>query len=257
MPNFDAPERRPRRARTARIGKAAALFLLLTGAAHASGADHGTPAAAPAEHDPGTSTTTGLEGIVNGAVPPAGAEGPPGGPVALQAESGPPVAPEAPVPPAPAAAAAPTPEPAPAAAPPPPPADPAYWAAPIADAAHAAGLAPALVNAVVEAESAYHAEAVSGAGAIGLMQLMPETAAELGVDPHDPLQNLTGGSRYLARMLRHFGRLDLALAAYNAGPGRVARTGGIPPIAETEQYVTKILTRLGLPPTPLLNRGPH
>jgi soluble lytic murein transglycosylase-like protein len=64
------------------------------------------------------------------------------------------------------------------------------------------------------------------------------------------VQNLAGGSRYLASMLRQFGRLDLALAAYNAGPGRVARTGGIPSIAETQGYVTKILTRLDQPPAP-------
>ena len=235
MPKFDAPERRPRRARRARIGKASALFLLLAGAAHSGGGGDGTTAVGAAQHDHPVA-----------AVPPAEAEVPA---VTLPTASGPPVAPEVPVLPVPSEAPAPTPEsatPAPAVAPPPPPADPAYWAAPIANAAHAAGITPELVHAVVEAESAYQSDAVSGAGAIGLMQLMPETAAELGVDPHDPLQNLSGGSRYLARMLRHFGRLDLALAAYNAGPGRVARTGGIPPIAETQHYVTKILARLGL-----------
>jgi hypothetical protein len=244
MSSFDAPERRPRRACTARIGKVSALSLLIAGAAHGGGAGHGTTTTiAGAQRVFLTSNGTGLEGHLDDAVPPAVAE------VVVTPQAGPPIAPEVPVLPGPVAAAAPTPEPAtpaPAPAPAPPPADPAYWAAPIADAAHAAGLAPELVHAVVEAESAYHAEAVSPAGAIGLMQLMPATAAELGVDPHDPLQNLSGGSRYLARMLRHFGRLDLALAAYNAGPGRVARTGGIPAIAETQHYVTKILARLGL-----------
>jgi soluble lytic murein transglycosylase-like protein len=82
----------------------------------------------------------------------------------------------------------------------------------------------ALVLAVIEQESAGKEDAVSPAGAIGLMQLMPETAKELGVDPYDPSQNVRGGCNYLMRQLRRFGSVDLALAAYNRGPGWVART---------------------------------
>jgi soluble lytic murein transglycosylase-like protein len=105
------------------------------------------------------------------------------------------------------------------------------------------GLDPRLVAAVVQVESAFDGNAVSRKGAIGLMQLMPETAAVLAVDdPYDPDQNLRGGTAYLRRLLdRYDGRLELALAAYNAGPEAVDRYGGVPPYAETRDYVRRVL----------------
>ena len=90
-------------------------------------------------------------------------------------------------------------------------------------------------------ESAWQPGAVSPKGASGLAQLMPGTARELGVDPTDPIQNMTGGARYLRQQLDAFGSQDLALAAYNAGPGAVRKHGGIPPFKETQDYVRKIL----------------
>ena len=105
------------------------------------------------------------------------------------------------------------------------------------------GVPASLLSALVWSESSYNPEAVSSAGARGLAQLMPSTAASLGVDIDDPTDNLRGGARYLRQMLDRFGRVDLALAAYNAGPTAVARAGGIPPYPETQQYVTKVLAR--------------
>lgn len=106
-------------------------------------------------------------------------------------------------------------------------------------------LSPWLIDAVARSESGYDADIVSPAGAIGIMQLMPDTARELGVDPRDPTQNVFGGAAYLRRMLDRFdGNLDLALAAYNAGSGRVVRYGGIPPFRETRDYVHRNLERL-------------
>ena len=118
------------------------------------------------------------------------------------------------------------------------------WAAAIEKAAKDAGVDPKLVAAVAWTESGFKPDAVSGAGARGLMQLMPGTARGLGVDPANPTQNLAGGARYLAEQLDRFGSVDLALAAYNAGPGAVAKHGGIPPYAETRGYVTRVLDRL-------------
>lgn len=115
-------------------------------------------------------------------------------------------------------------------------------AAAIEAAAHAAGIQPGLLAALVERESGFDAGARSHAGAIGLGQLMPGTASGLGVDPHDPADNLRGAATYLREQLDRFGQVDLALAAYNAGPGRVASAGGVPRIAETERYVTNVLT---------------
>lgn len=110
-----------------------------------------------------------------------------------------------------------------------------------------AGLPPGLVRAVVWAESGFRQGAVSPKGAIGLMQLMPETAAELGVNPRDSEQNLQGGTTYLRQMLDRFEgdpeQLLKALAAYNAGPGQVARHGGIPPFPETAAYVRRVVRR--------------
>lgn len=109
-------------------------------------------------------------------------------------------------------------------------------------AAVAHGLDPKLLHALVITESAYRADARSPAGAGGLTQLMPGTAVELGVaNRFDPVENLRGGADYLARQIRRFGDLRLALAAYNAGPARVARLGRIPDIAETQAYVATVV----------------
>lgn len=106
-------------------------------------------------------------------------------------------------------------------------------------------LSPALIEAVVWQESRWHAGAVSPVGARGLAQLMPATAQGLGVDPDDPMANLEGGARYLRAQLDRFGGdLEKALAAYNAGPGRVAQAGGVPRIRETQTYVASIIGRL-------------
>lgn len=94
---------------------------------------------------------------------------------------------------------------------------------------------------LVQQESGWNPGAVSHKGATGLAQLMPGTAKKLGVDIHDPAENLNGGARYLRMMYDKFGSWKLALAAYNAGPGAVEKHGGIPPFAETKNYVKKIL----------------
>ena len=112
----------------------------------------------------------------------------------------------------------------------------------IQKAASDSGLDPDLIRAVIHTESAGNTAARSPKGAVGPMQLMPATAAELGVDPNDPLQNIIGGSRYLASLKKQFGNDKLALAAYNAGPGAVERHGGIPPYPETRAYVQKVLS---------------
>lgn len=104
-----------------------------------------------------------------------------------------------------------------------------------------------LFRALLQAESNYNPVAVSSAGAYGLGQLMPATAKELGVDRHDPKQNLDGSARYLLAQLDRFGTVDLALAAYNAGPNAVAKYGGIPPYAETQKYVRKIRSMVNAP----------
>ncbi|MEQ7154501.1 lytic transglycosylase domain-containing protein [Brevundimonas aurifodinae] len=112
----------------------------------------------------------------------------------------------------------------------------------IATAAERHGLDPKLLHALVVVESAYRNEACSPVGACGLAQLMPGTAAELGVhDRFDPAENLSGGAAYLARQMLRFGDLRLALAAYNAGPSRVARLGRIPDIRETQEYVVSVV----------------
>jgi len=112
-------------------------------------------------------------------------------------------------------------------------------------AARRHGLDPALVVAVVQVESGFQPAAVSPKGARGLMQLMPATAAELGVkDAFDPGENLDGGARHLADLVRRYrGDLKKALAAYNAGAGAVARHGGVPPYGETRAYVASVLRR--------------
>jgi len=108
------------------------------------------------------------------------------------------------------------------------------------------GVPAALLSAVARQESGYDASAVSPAGAQGLMQLMPATARGLGVtDSFDPAQAVDGAARLLRDLLDRFGRTDLALAAYNAGPGAVMRYGGVPPYAETQHYVRSIISTLG------------
>jgi soluble lytic murein transglycosylase-like protein len=119
---------------------------------------------------------------------------------------------------------------------------PAPTPAELADAAALKyGLPRELVRSVMAAESAYQPNAVSSKGAIGLMQLMPGTAKDLGVNPHDPAQNVDGGTRYLRDLLLKFdGRLWHALAAYNAGPGAVLKYNAVPPYRETRNYVDRI-----------------
>jgi soluble lytic murein transglycosylase-like protein len=115
------------------------------------------------------------------------------------------------------------------------------WAPAIETAATQAGIDPRLLAALVWQESGFQPDAISRSGAIGLAQLMPATADGLNVDPTDPLQNLDGGARYLAWTIREFGSIELGLAAYNAGPGTVRESGGIPDIPETRAYVPRVL----------------
>ncbi len=104
------------------------------------------------------------------------------------------------------------------------------------------GLNESLVNAVIQAESAFDNRAVSSAGAQGLMQLMPFTARKLGVDnPFDPEQNIAGGTKYLKNLIDRYNSVELGLAAYNAGPENINKYGGIPPFSETQNYVKKVL----------------
>jgi len=107
-------------------------------------------------------------------------------------------------------------------------------------AARKHGVPEELFLRLVHQESRFKPKALSHKGAIGLAQLMPGTARDLGVDPHDPVQNLEGGARYLKMQYKEFGSWRLALAAYNAGPGAVKKHGGVPPFRETRNYVKKI-----------------
>jgi soluble lytic murein transglycosylase-like protein len=113
----------------------------------------------------------------------------------------------------------------------------------IEQAAARNGIDPAVLYGLIEQESGFDPNATSGAGAVGLTQLMPSTAASLGVtEPFNPEQSIEGGARYLGEMLRQFGGNTVdALAAYNAGPGAVQQYGGVPPYAETQQYVSDVL----------------
>jgi soluble lytic murein transglycosylase-like protein len=122
------------------------------------------------------------------------------------------------------------------------PAVPTAYDAQITAAATQYGIDPALLKGLIRQESNFDAAASSPAGAAGLTQLMPATAAALGVDPRDPAQAIDGGARYLKQQLDRFGGdATKALAAYNAGPGAVAKFGGVPPYAETQTYVQKVL----------------
>ena len=112
-------------------------------------------------------------------------------------------------------------------------------------AANRAGLPPAIVHSIARAESGYRADAVSPKGAIGLMQLMPRTAATLNADPRDPAQNADAGAQYLRQLLEKYDgdphQVSKAVAAYNAGPGAVDKYNGVPPYRETRQYVNRVL----------------
>jgi soluble lytic murein transglycosylase-like protein len=142
--------------------------------------------------------------------------------------------------------------------PPPPVPEPAPQQAPVAaatrpftpqelitHAAEKAGLPPEIVHSVAKVESAYRTNAISPKGAVGLMQLMPQTAAALNVDPYNPQQNAEAGAEYLAQLLEKYKddkhQVSKALAAYNAGPGAVDKYNGVPPYRETVNYVNSVL----------------
>lgn len=127
-------------------------------------------------------------------------------------------------------------------------AGPERWQAKVAQLAAKYDISPSLLEALVWQESRWRQQAVSPVGAQGLAQLMPGTARQMGVDPADPDSNLEGGARYLRMQLDTFGgNVEKALAAYNAGPGRVIRAGGVPNIRETQDYVARIMARLSAP----------
>jgi len=151
----------------------------------------------------------------------------------IEAEEYTPPAPKPPDPPPPAAPAVATPAP------------PKTTKEMVTAAAIKAGLPPAIVHSIARAESNYQQNAVSPKGAIGVMQLMPGTAAELNADPRDPMQNVEAGARYLRDLLIKYEndphQVSKAIAAYNAGPGAVDKYNGVPPYRETVQYVNRVL----------------
>lgn len=104
------------------------------------------------------------------------------------------------------------------------------------------GIDSDLVRAVIETESNFNQSARSEDGALGMMQLMPGTAAEMGVNPENPRENIEGGVKYLGKMMDRYDSLEEALAAYNAGPGAVDEYDGVPPFDETQNYVKKVLS---------------
>jgi len=107
------------------------------------------------------------------------------------------------------------------------------------------GINPRLLKAVANQESGFNPNAKSGAGAVGLMQFMPGTASGLGINPLDPNQAVDGAGKLLSGYIKQFGSVDKALAAYNAGPGAVAKYNGVPPFAETRNYVSSIMSQVG------------
>jgi soluble lytic murein transglycosylase-like protein len=120
---------------------------------------------------------------------------------------------------------------------------------PLADAANREHLQPELLRGVVQQESGFRPCAVSPKGAMGLMQLMPGTAAQLGVkNPFDPKENVDAGARFLKQLLDIYNDLPMALGAYNAGPGRVNEAGGVPAIPETLNYIQRIMSLLPIKP---------
>lgn len=123
----------------------------------------------------------------------------------------------------------------------------AEWKRIISKAARIHGLPEALIASVIHTESSFQARAESPKGAQGAMQIMPQTQKELGLnDPFDAEANVLAGCAYLRRQLDRFGSLELALAAYNAGPANVKKYGGIPPFPETRDYVARVTSRLGM-----------
>lgn len=108
------------------------------------------------------------------------------------------------------------------------------------------GLPTDLLKRVAYQESRYNADATSPVGAIGLMQFMPATAKDMGFDPADPFASIEGAGKYLAQLYARFHDWKLAIAAYNAGPGNVSKYGGIPPFAETQEYVASIARDIGI-----------
>ena len=123
------------------------------------------------------------------------------------------------------------------------------YSAQIRNAANSYSLDPALVASVIAVESNFNPQAVSKKSARGLMQLLPQTAAQMAVpNAFDPAQNINGGTRYLRQLLDRYKNLTLALAAYNAGPARVDFYHGVPPIAETRSYINRVIARLQTQP---------
>lgn len=125
-------------------------------------------------------------------------------------------------------------------------------AAPMLDrAGEAAELSPQLLEAIAYVESRFNTKAISPKGAVGMMQLMPATAEELGVDPHHPEENVRGGADYLRKMVTMFGdNVEHAVAAYNAGPSAVLKYGGVPPYPETRAYVDAVMNYLATTSVP-------
>jgi Transglycosylase SLT domain len=122
----------------------------------------------------------------------------------------------------------------------------------VVKAARKNGLSPVLLSSVIHAESNFQPHAVSPKGALGLMQLMPVTARSLAVrDPFDPSENVRGGAFYLKQLLGTFGNLNLALAAYNAGPAAVRFYGGVPPFPETHAYIERVRGGMKSHPAPI------
>lgn len=108
------------------------------------------------------------------------------------------------------------------------------------------GLPSDLLNRMAYQESRYDASAVSPAGAVGLMQFMPATAAQFGIDPRDPFASIDAAGKYMSQLYNRFKDWKLAIAAYNAGPGNVSKYNGIPPFAETQKYVAQIASDIGI-----------